>query len=170
VIVAVIAVRMMEPAVNQIIDMIAMRDGFVPAIGAVLVRAASLRRAAHRVFGIDRDHMLIDVIVMHVMKVAVVNVIHMTIMLDCGVPAVRAVLMGVVRMMHLVASHIVVSAMCDSIWAPHRRFRRRAPRCTKCTALMRTDNRVRACSATEHRKLATVGATFRQRSGGEMTR
>jgi hypothetical protein len=37
VIVAVIAVRMMKLAVHQIIDMIAMRDGFVSAIWAVLV-------------------------------------------------------------------------------------------------------------------------------------
>jgi hypothetical protein len=36
-IVAVIAVRMMKPAVHEIIYVVAMRDGFVPAIWAVLV-------------------------------------------------------------------------------------------------------------------------------------
>jgi hypothetical protein len=36
-VVTVIAMRMVKPAIHEIIDMIAMRDGFVPAIWAVLV-------------------------------------------------------------------------------------------------------------------------------------
>jgi hypothetical protein len=37
VIVTVVSVRMMQPAVDDIIHVIAVRDGFMPAIGAMLM-------------------------------------------------------------------------------------------------------------------------------------
>jgi hypothetical protein len=44
-------------------------------------------------------------ILMHVMKMPIVKIVHMTLMADCGVAAVRAVLVGVVSVMLLVAGH-----------------------------------------------------------------
>jgi hypothetical protein len=49
--------------------------------------------------------MLIDVILMHVMKMAIVKIVHMAFMPDRSMTAVRAVLMGVVGVMLLVAGH-----------------------------------------------------------------
>jgi hypothetical protein len=105
VIVAVIAMRMMQPAVHDIIHVIAMRDGFVPAIWAVLVCATGFRRAALGIFGTDRDDMLVDVILVHVVKMTIVKIVHMAIVPDCCVAAVRTVLMGMIGMMFLGASH-----------------------------------------------------------------
>jgi hypothetical protein len=105
VIVAVITVRMVQPAVHEIVDMIAMRDGFMSAIRPVLVGAARLRRATRRVFRVDRDDVLIDVIFMHVVKVTVMQVVHMAFVPDRGVTAVRPMFMSVVLMMLFVARH-----------------------------------------------------------------
>jgi hypothetical protein len=105
VIVAVIAVRMMQPAVHEIVDVIAVRNGLVPAIWAVLVRAVGFRRTPHGIRRTDLDGMLIDVILMHVMKVAVVKIVHMAVMPDGGMPAIRAVLMRMVWMVLFGASH-----------------------------------------------------------------
>jgi hypothetical protein len=55
VIVAVIAMRKVQPAVNDVIDMVAMRYGFMPAFWAVLVRATGFRRTTHRILGADRN-------------------------------------------------------------------------------------------------------------------
>jgi len=67
-----IAVRMMQAPVHEVIDVIAMRNGFVSAIRAVRVRAASLGSAVHGIGGIDGDEMLVDVILMHVVEMPVV--------------------------------------------------------------------------------------------------
>jgi hypothetical protein len=105
VIVAVITVRMVQPAVHEIVDMIAMRDDFMSASRPVLVGAASFGRATRWVFSVDRDDVLIDVIFMHVVKVALMQVVHMALVPDRGVPAVRPMFMSVVLMMLFVASH-----------------------------------------------------------------
>lgn len=109
-IVTVIAVRMMQPAIHEIIHVIAMRDGFVPAIWAVLVRAASFRRTALGILGTDRDGVLVDMVLVHMVEVTVVKIVHMAIVQDRGVAAVWTVLMGVVEMMFFGASHDCLSA------------------------------------------------------------
>jgi hypothetical protein len=55
-----IAMRVMQASAHQIIDVIPMRHGFVPAGRTMFVRAARLRRALHRIGGIDRDDVLVD--------------------------------------------------------------------------------------------------------------
>lgn len=62
VVVAVIAVRMMQTAVHQIVDMIAMRDSFVAAVGPVTVcrivaARVVVRIAAVRIAVAHGDHM-----------------------------------------------------------------------------------------------------------------
>jgi hypothetical protein len=112
VVVAVVAVRMMQPAVHEIIDMIAMRNGFMSAIWPMLVCAVRLGCAAHRILLIDRQCMFVDVILVHVMQMTIVKIVHMTVMPDRGVAAVRAMLMGVIGVVLLVAgSHDVTPSL-----------------------------------------------------------
>jgi hypothetical protein len=66
VVVATITMRMMQASAHEIIDVITMGHGFVPAGRAMLVRAARLWRALYGVGGIDRDDVLVDMIVVRV--------------------------------------------------------------------------------------------------------
>jgi hypothetical protein len=110
VVVAMITVRMMQPSIHEVINMVTMRHRFVPAGRAMLVRAARLRRALDGVGGADVDRMLVDMILVHVMEMAIVQIVHMTIMANRRVAAVRAMLMGVVGMVLLGAGgHGVLS-------------------------------------------------------------
>src|SRR6476661_3895165 len=75
-----------------------MRYCFVSAVWAVLMRAACFRRAAHGICGAHRNHMFVNVILMHMVKMALVKIVHMAVMANRGVSAVWAVLVGVVGM------------------------------------------------------------------------
>ena len=98
-----IAVRVMQSSVDKIIDVVAMGYRLVSTTGAMAVRGAlRIRRAAHGVRGADSNHMLVDMVAVHVMQVTVVQIIDMAVMTDGGMSAVLAVLMGVVGMMLLV--------------------------------------------------------------------
>jgi hypothetical protein len=99
-----IAVRMVQVPVHQIIDMVAVRDRLVPAAGAVLVGALCFGRAAGRIGRVYSDDMLVDVVAVHVVQVAVVQIVDVAIMADSDVTAIGAVLVGVVRMVMLAAS------------------------------------------------------------------
>jgi hypothetical protein len=103
VIVAVIAVRVMQVPVNQEVDVVAMRNGLVSAAGAVFVAAFDLRRATGRIRPANRDHMFVDVVAMRVMQMAVMQVIDMTLVPDGGMAAIGAMLVGVVGVMLLFA-------------------------------------------------------------------
>ena len=60
-----------------------------------------MRRAVHGIRGVNRDDVLVDVIPVHVVEMAVVKIIHMAVMANRGVPAVRAMIMSVVGVMFL---------------------------------------------------------------------
>jgi hypothetical protein len=96
-----IAVRMVQPAVYEIVNVVAMRYRFVSAIWTVYVRAMDFRRALRRVCGIDRDSVLIHVVLVHMMEMAVMKIIHMAIVADRRVPATRTMLVGVVVVVFL---------------------------------------------------------------------
>ncbi|CAN1722515.1 protein of unknown function [Hyphomicrobium sp. 1Nfss2.1] len=105
-IIAVIAVRMMQMTVDQIVDVIAMRYSLVSAAWAMLMpglvpHAAMLRRTPVGILTRHFDHMLIDVIAVHVMQVAVVQVIDMIAVLDGLVAAARSVLVRVICVMRI---------------------------------------------------------------------
>jgi hypothetical protein len=87
---------MVQPAVYKVVNMVAMRHRFVSAFWSVYVRAMDFRRALRRICGVDRDHVLIHVILMHMMEMAVMKIIHMAIMADRRVSATRTMFMGVV--------------------------------------------------------------------------
>jgi hypothetical protein len=96
VIIAMIAVRMVQASVHQVVDMVAEGYRFVPAIRTVLVRAMEPRRALVGVCRVDGDDMLIHVVGVHVMEVAIMTIVDVTIMTDAGVSAPGAMLVGVV--------------------------------------------------------------------------
>jgi hypothetical protein len=96
-----ISVRMVQPAVYEIVDMVAMRHGFVSAVWTVRVRAMDFGRALHGICGVDRDGVLVHVILVHMMEMAIVQVVHMIAMANRSVSAVRAMLVSVVRVVSL---------------------------------------------------------------------
>jgi hypothetical protein len=100
-VVAMVAVRTVQSPAHEVIDVVAVRHRFVSAVRAMRVRAACLRRALHRVGGVDRDHVLVDVIAVHVMEMAVVKIVDMAVMANRSVSAIRTMLVGVVGMVLL---------------------------------------------------------------------
>jgi hypothetical protein len=104
VIVAVIAMRVMQVTVDEIVDVVAMRHGFVAAawtmnvIGAVTA-AAMVRRADGGVLVTDIDRMLVDMIAVRMMQMTVVQIIRVIAMADRDMAATRSMRMIVVGMM-----------------------------------------------------------------------
>jgi hypothetical protein len=95
------AMRMVQPAVYEIVDVVTVRHRFMSAVWTVCVWAVDLRRAFYRICGIDRDDMFVHVILVHMVEMAVVKIIHVAVMANRGVPAFRAMLMSVVGMVLL---------------------------------------------------------------------
>jgi hypothetical protein len=100
-IVAMISVRMMQMAIDQIVDVITMRHRFVAASGpmdvvSLMPRASMLRRARIRIDRRNLDDMLVDVTSVHVMQVPIVQIVDVVAMLNRDVPATRSVLMRVI--------------------------------------------------------------------------
>jgi hypothetical protein len=101
VVVAVIPVWMVQMSVDQVIDVVAVRHRLVPASLTVdmmrVVPAAPVLRCAP--VGIGRRHLdgvLVDVIAMHMMQMAVVEVIHVVAMANGRMSAAGTVLVRVV--------------------------------------------------------------------------
>src|SRR5262249_11143471 len=102
VIVAVIAVRVVQVPVNEVINVVAVRHRLVTAARAmpvvlVVLSAVVVRCAARRLGGAHRYCMLLDAALAVVVQVAVVQVVNVALVLDARVPATWAVLMVVVR-------------------------------------------------------------------------
>jgi hypothetical protein len=111
VIVAVSFVMMMQPAVNQIIGVIAVRHGFVRAVAAV--RAAAIGFGAFGgILVADLNRTFVNVRVVHFMQMPVVQVIGMIAVFDLCMPAVCFVR---VRM-------IFVCRMCHKFWLSPLKF------------------------------------------------
>jgi hypothetical protein len=96
-----ITMGMMQSAVYKIVDMVTMRHRFMSAVWTVHVRAMDLRRALQGICCADRDEMFIDVIPVHVVEMTIVQIVHMAIVADRGVSAVRAMLVSVVGVVFL---------------------------------------------------------------------
>lgn len=87
VIVAVIAVWMMQTAIDEIIDMVAMRHGLMTAVGAVpmprlVAGRVVLGIAAVRIPVGHRDHMLLYAAMLGMFEAAVIEVIDVAIVPD----------------------------------------------------------------------------------------
>ena len=91
-VVAVVAVLVMQTAIDDVVDMIAVRYGFVAATFAVNVVVAGVNRmAAVRVGFIDAQGMLVVVAVVLMVQVAIVQIIDVSFMFDSSMAAVCAV-------------------------------------------------------------------------------
>jgi hypothetical protein len=106
VIVAMITVRMVKVAIDEIVDMVAMRDGLMPATRSVhmtwLVSGATVvRRATIRILGRHFNDVLVYVIGVRVVKVPIVQVVDVIAMADRRMTAGGAVLMRMIGMMRL---------------------------------------------------------------------
>jgi hypothetical protein len=104
VVVTVVAVRMMQVAVHQIIDVVAMRHGRMAAVGPMdviggVTAAAMFRRARGGVRGIYLELVLFHLSPLGMMQVTVVEIVHVVAMLNGSVAAARTVLVRVVGVM-----------------------------------------------------------------------
>jgi hypothetical protein len=95
-IIAVVAMSMVQVPIYEEIDMIAMRHLLVAAVRAVPVRlvvaaAAVAWRAGGRVLRRFRNRVLVHVVAVHVVQVTLVQVIDVAFVLDRGVAAVLPV-------------------------------------------------------------------------------
>ena len=85
-----IAMWMVQVAVDEIVHMITVRHTLVPAAGAVHVAALMplarvIRRARRRIPAVAFQDVLVDMITMHVVQVTIVQIVGVTVVLNRGV-------------------------------------------------------------------------------------
>jgi len=96
VVVAMVAMRMMQAFVNQIVNMVAVRNGGMAAIGAVNVfrnvfSHGKTECAFVGIRGTDGNRVLVHMVAVRMVQMAVVQIIHMAFVFDGGVSAAGAV-------------------------------------------------------------------------------
>jgi hypothetical protein len=107
-VVAMNTMGMVQPSIHEVIDVVPMGHGFVPAGRAVLVRADRLRLALHGIDGVDCNDMLVNVILVRMMQMASMKIIDMIVMADRRMPTVGTMRVAMLAMMLLDAgSHSV---------------------------------------------------------------
>lgn len=114
VVVAVAVVRVMKVAVDQVVDVIAVWHGRVTAViamdmGRVMATAVVVGSAGSGVAVVHAEHVFVDVIAMHVMEMAVVEIIDMTIVFDREVAAV-APMFVIMLLVGVAILHVTPSA------------------------------------------------------------
>lgn len=107
-IIAMIAVRMVQMAVDEIIDMIAVWDRFVAAartmdVGSIVSGAVMVGRATIRILVAHLNPMFIHVTRVRVVKMTIVEVVHVVAMPNRDVAALWSVRVIVVGMMRKIA-------------------------------------------------------------------
>lgn len=119
VIVAMIAMGMVQVPVDQVVDVVAVRHGLVTAARAVdmagFMATALMRHAAAGVRGVDVKTMLFDYAVLLMVQVPIVKVIDMAAVLDRGVATLRSML---VRVIHVFVGRHDERSGCDE-WSVH---------------------------------------------------
>ena len=99
VIVAVSVMRMMQLSANQVVHMVAMRNGRMTTVGAMNmlpVMAFRSKRAFVRVGVADGNNVFINVVAVRMVQMAVVEIIHVPVVHDGDMPAIFAVDMGMI--------------------------------------------------------------------------
>ena len=101
-IIAVIAVWMMQVAVDEVIDVVAVRDrrmstAFAMHVRRVVCPTLVRRRAAVRVGRRNSQGVFLDNFALLVMQVAIVEIVGVPIVLNGDVATTRAVLVGMAR-------------------------------------------------------------------------
>jgi len=117
VIVTMAVVGVVQVPIDQVVDMITVRYGFVSTTGAVnVIRGMALAGRASRAFGrivvVDRQHMLFHLTVStRVMQVPVMQIIDMVGVLESGVTTSGAVLVLVIGVQFVLRHHGPFEAM-----------------------------------------------------------
>ncbi|MDH2384858.1 hypothetical protein [Bradyrhizobium sp. CER78] len=99
-IVAVVAMLVVQSAVHQVVDMVTMRNGLVPAAHAVdmaslMALGLALGRASIWIDLTHLDHVLIGVIAVRMVKMAVVEIVNMVTVAHSGMATAWAMMMRV---------------------------------------------------------------------------
>jgi hypothetical protein len=97
--------RVMQPPVHEIVDVVPVGHGFVSAARSMCVSAPGIGRAAQGISVADLDNMFVDVVFVRVMQMTIVEVIDMAMMAQSCVSTARTMFMSVMRMMMLVAEN-----------------------------------------------------------------
>lgn len=95
-------------AVDEVVDMIAVRDRFVAAartvnVSGIMPGAAMVGRATIRVLVAHLNAMFVNMTSVRVVKMTIVEVVHVVAMLNRDVAALRSVCMIVIGMMGKIA-------------------------------------------------------------------
>ncbi len=94
----VVFMLVVEVAVVQVVDVVTVRDGNVPATRTVLVRVVLVDR-------VPLSGAFVPVVFVLVVEVAVVQVVDVVTVGDSDVPAARTMLMGVILVNDVLSSH-----------------------------------------------------------------
>lgn len=108
------AMRVMEMSVDEIVDVISVRNRFMAATGTMLMPglvtgAEVIRRTSRRIGVTHLDHVLIDVIAVRLMQVAVVQVVDVIAVLDGDMAAAGAVNVGMTLMNSMFVRHRMIA-------------------------------------------------------------
>jgi hypothetical protein len=95
-VVAMVAVGMVQVALDQIVYVVAMRNGFVAATGTMLVihivaTTLVIRRASGWIGPSDGYRMFVAVALVRMVQMAIVQIVDVTVVHDRGVPAAGSV-------------------------------------------------------------------------------
>ncbi|WP_157991666.1 hypothetical protein [Caldimonas tepidiphila] len=106
-VVAVIAVRVVQVTVDQIVDMITVRHRLMSTSWAMdvagLVALTTMRGGADiRIGGVDSNYVLVDMVAMRMVQVAVVKVVDMVLVQHRSVAAVGAMLVIMMRVIGMI--------------------------------------------------------------------
>jgi hypothetical protein len=120
-----IAVGVMEVAVDEVVDVVSMRHSLVAAIWpmdviGVVAGTIVVGRAIGGIVGRHVQTMLVDVIAVGVMQVAIVKVVDVTVMNDRGVPASFAMFVIVMLVLgaffaHFFSLFVGLGSMLESV-------------------------------------------------------
>ena len=110
VIVAMIAVRMVQVTIYQVVDVIAVRDSFMSAVIAMLVICVVTITlmtvgAVRWILCVYLQLVLVNMTFVRRVKMAVVEVVHMVVVFNGSVTAVLAVFVRVVRVNNMFGRH-----------------------------------------------------------------
>ena len=114
VIIAMIAVRVVQSAGHQIVHMVAVRHGRMSAIRAMNVFGRVSVRTMSALVGVGFvhfDHVLVNMVPVHVMQVPVVEIIRVTCMFNRRMATTGAMLVSVICVLGAIA-HIDSLHLC----------------------------------------------------------
>jgi hypothetical protein len=105
VIVAVIAVGMVEAPVYQVINVVSMRNRLMAAAGAMAMRlimsgSAMLWVAPFRIRGANFNHVFLGAPLFHVLKMAMIKIINVILVLNGNMAAARTMHMRLIGRRH----------------------------------------------------------------------